>query len=93
MICVLWIKRKHLSEGSVPHCMIIVRITKAAAHSADIIDHYTERTSPRTNHLLPIERQMESALHCFHFNMVEVPSWDPELEGRRQKDCIIRLGI
>lgn len=56
-----------------------------AAHTADIIDHYTERTSPRTNHLLPAEQQMESALNCFHFNTVEVPSRDPSwrAEGRR----------
>lgn len=77
---------KHFSEDFAPNCMIISKITKTVCththtHTADIIDHYTERTSPRTNHLLPVEQQMESALNCFHFNVVEVPSRDPELEG------------
>ena len=52
----------------------------SAAHTTDIIDH-TEGTSPKKNHVFPIEQQMESALNCFPFNMVEVPSWDPLLEG------------
>lgn len=51
------------------------------AHTTDIIDHYTKRTSASTNHLLRIEQQLERALFCFHFNMMEVPIWDPELEG------------
>lgn len=55
----------------------------SAAHNADTTDHYTERTSPRTNHLLSIERQMESSLNCSHFNTVRMPSWDSELEGWR----------
>lgn len=55
--------------------------TPYAANVANIIDHYTEWTSPRWNHLLPSEQQMESALYCFHFNTKEVSSWDTELEG------------
>lgn len=39
------------------------------AHTTDIIDHYTKKTSASANHFLAIEQQMESALFCFHFNM------------------------
>lgn len=64
------------------------------AHAAEIIDHYTEGASVSTNHLLPTERRMESALFCrLLFNMVEVPLWEQELEGWRQNDGMIRLGI
>lgn len=37
---------------------------------ADIIDHYTESNSPRTNHPLPVEKQMESAFNCFLFSLL-----------------------
>lgn len=53
----------------------------SAAHTADIIDRFTERPSPRTNHLLPAQRQMESALKRFLFGAMEVASRDLELEG------------
>lgn len=49
--------------------------------TADIIDYYTKRAFASTNHLLPIEQQMEHASFCFHFSTMEVPIWDPELEG------------
>lgn len=63
----------------------------STAQTVDIIDHFTERTSPRTNHLFPVQRQMESALNRFLFSMVKVPSRD--LEGWRQEDWMIRLVI
>lgn len=65
----------------------------STAQTVDIIDHFTERTSPGMNHLFPVHRQMESALNRFLFSMVEVPSRDLELEGWRQEDWMIRLVI